>query len=342
MSGPTPPAARVHKPASKERPAVRNSEPYPPPFRRAFLRPRYWSTWLGIGVLYLLQGAPRRVTWELARLLGFLAWRTSPKRRRIVNLNLAWCFPALTDSERQALVRRYFHTFAHTALDAGLLWLGGARRLDKRVVAHGFEHIEAARAAGEGAILLTPHMLGLEFGAQAVAERFPTVGIVKPARNRLFDFFMARGRTRSGGRIYRRDQGMRPLIKACKDGELIYYLPDEDLGGTQTVVFAPFYGVPAATLTAMPRLTRMCRAKVFPLATWYRPETRTYEVRVFPPLAGYPSGDDLADATRMNQAIEAIIDEAPEQYMWSLRLFQTRPNGAPSPYNQEKAAVRPS
>lgn len=332
MSGPTPPEARVLRPARKET-APTAGEPYPPPFRGEFLRPRYWSTWLGIGFLYLLQAVPRRLTWELARLLGFAARRANAKRRRIVDLNLAWCFPRLGEGAREALARRYFHTFAQTALDTGLLWLAGARRLERRVVTHGFEHIESALAAGEGVILLTPHMLGLEFGAQAIARRFPAVGIVKPARNRLFDYFMARGRTRFGGRIFRRDQGMRPLIKACKAGEPIYYLPDEDLGGTQTVVFAPFYGVPAATLTAMPRLTRLCNARVLPLATWYRPETGTYEVRVFPPLEDYPTGDELADATRMNAAIEALVDEAPEQYMWSLRLFQTRPDGGPSPYN---------
>lgn len=336
MTGPTPSDRRV--PRSARRPAHAGSEPYPPPFRTGFLRPGYWPTWLGIGFLYLLQALPPRVTWELSRLLGFLARRFNAKRRRIVDLNLAWCFPQLGEGERQAMTRRYFHTFAHTALDAGLIYLAGSRRLERRIQVHGFDHIEAARAAGNGVILLAPHMLGLEFAAQAVAQRFSAVAIVKPARNRLFDYFMARGRTRSGGRIFPRGQGMRPLVKACKAGELIYYLPDEDLGGKEDVTFAPLFGVPAATLTAMPRLTRVCRAKVLPLASWYRPETGTYEIRVFPPLEDYPTEDEVEDATRMNRAIETIIEGAPEQYMWSLRLFRTRPDGAPSPYKVPPAA----
>lgn len=335
-----PESAPEHSPRRPPRRRKRSrfaGEPYPPPFRREFLAPRYWLTWLALALLWWLQRLPAVVRAGLARAFGSLIWRTHAKRRAIVELNLAWCFPERSAAARTAMARAYFRGLAHAALDLGLLWWGSPEQLRRRTRLYGLERLEAARAAGRNIILLTPHMVALEYGAQAIALRLPAVGIVKPARNRLFDYFLARGRTRFHGRIYRRDQGIRPLVNACRDGELIYYLPDEDLGRTQDVVFAPFFGVPAATLTAMSRLARVCKAEVFPFVTVYDPDSDIYHARVLPPLEAYPSGEMLQDAVHLNRVLEDLIREQPEQYMWSLRIFNTRPEGGPSPYPRPPA-----
>ena len=49
-------------------------------------------------------------------------------------------------------------------------------------------------------------------------------------------------------------------------------------------------------------------------------------------MESFPGDDEQLDAARMNEELEKLIMQAPEQYMWSLRLFQTRPNGEPNPY----------
>ena len=316
------------------------SAPYPPPFERAFLRPSWWPTWLGIAFLNLVWRLPRRVRRTLARAAGGLAYRMNAKRRAIVRLNVEWCFPERSAQEREAIARGFFVAMAQAVLDSGLLWWGSEKRIARRVPMEGLEHIERAQAAGENVILLVPHMAGLEFGAQAIGTRFVATGFVKPLRNRLMDWMLGRGRTRFKGAIFPRQQGIRPVIRACRSGQPIYYLADEDLGGTQEVVFAPFFGVPTATLTAIARLARACNARVLPFVTVHDPERDLYQARVYPALEGYPTGDEDADAARVNAVREELIRLAPEQYLWALRLFQTRPDGAPNPYKALNATAR--
>jgi lipid A biosynthesis lauroyl/palmitoleoyl acyltransferase len=304
---------------------------YPPPFSGRFFAPRLWPTWLGLGLLGLLALLPGALRRRLGGAVGALAYRYHHKRRAIVATNLDWCFPELDGAAREALARDYFRLMAQSFFDYGVLWWGSRRRLDRLVRLEGGEQLQAARAAGRAVILLTSHNIGLDFGAAALTRHYPSVGLVKRARNPLFDWCMARGRTRFMGVLYRREEGMRPVLRALKQGHAFYYLPDEDLG-PENSIFVPFFGVQTATIDALSRLARMSGALVFPFVTIYRPQQGEYVARILPPLEAFPGGDSVADAARMNRELERMIREAPAQYMWSMRLFQTRPDGSPPPY----------
>jgi lipid A biosynthesis lauroyl/palmitoleoyl acyltransferase len=304
---------------------------YPPPFNVGWMAPRFWPTWLGLGLLGLLALSPRRLRRGLGGIIGGLAYRRHHKRRAIVATNLAWCFPGLDENARAALARDYFCLMAQSFLDYGVLWWASRRRLDLMLKLEGAEHLQAQVDAGRPVILLTSHNIGLDFGAAALTRHFPSVGLVKTARNPLFDWYMARGRTRFQGILYRREEGMRPVIKAIKRGHAFYYLPDEDLG-PENSLFVPFFGVQTATIDALSRLAKISGAVVLPFATVYRPEEGDYVATISPPLQGFPGDDTVADAARMNRELEQLIRQAPAQYMWSMRLFQSRPDGSPPPY----------
>lgn len=304
---------------------------YPSPLPRALLAPRHWGTWLGLGLARLLAWAPWPLRRRLGAAVGNLAYRRRAKRRRIVQTNLAWCFPGLSAAERDAMARRYFQRLFQTLFDYGLLWWGGERRLGRLLELEGEAHLTAQQAAGRPVILLTCHNVALDFGAAALTRRHRAVGLIKPARNPLVDWWMARGRTRFHGILYRREQGLRPVIGALRAGYAFYYLPDEDLGPERSV-FVPFFGVPAATIDALPRLARVSGAAVLPFATRYLPEEGRYVATISPPLEGFPSGDDTADAARMNAELERMVRQAPDQYMWSFKIFRTRPGGEKGPY----------
>ncbi len=305
---------------------------YRPRFRAGLLAPRFWPTWLGVGLLWILTRLPHGLRHGLGAWVGQRLARGTGKRQRFVAVNLDWCFPDWSPVQRQALAQRYFERMAQTLLDYGLLWWAGAKRLDRLITLEGREHIEACLAADRPVILLTGHGVSLDMGALAITRYYPSVGMIKPARNAVIEWLMTRGRTRFNGQVYLREDGIRPVVRALRAGRLFYYLPDEDLGATQTSVFVPFFGIPTATLTALGRLARMTGAAVLPCMSYYLPDSGRYVVRIHPALDDFPGGDALADATRMNAALEALIRVAPEQYMWSLRLFQTRPGGERSPY----------
>jgi len=287
-----------------------------------------------LGVLWSIGWLPWRVRASIGRHLGDLIYRFNRRRRGIVMVNLELCFPGLGKVERERMARDYFHHLAQSSLDYGVLWWGSSSRLEKMVKIEGMEHLHRCQEEGCSVILLTCHTVALDFGATAVTRQIATVGMIKPVRNPVVEWLMSKGRTRYRGRLFLRRDGLRPVIRALKKGMAFYYLPDEDLSHVKSGewIFAPFFGVPTATITALGRLARITGAAVIPCVTWYLPEEGRYLFSLSPPLRDFPSGDTVADTERMNRELEAMIRQHPEQYMWSLRLFKTRPNGAPSPY----------
>ncbi len=308
---------------------------YRPRFTRRLLALRQWPVWLGLGLYRLLALLPRRSRAALGARVGDLIRLGNPRRRHVVEVNLELCFPELRREERERMARDYFRRLAQSSLDYGSLWWGGAARLERLVSVEGMEHLQRCRERGRPVILLTCHSVALDFGATAITRHFPTVGLVKPLRNPVIEWLMSRGRTRYRGRLFLRRDGLRPIVRALRRGEIFYYLPDEDLthvkGGEW--IFAPFFGVPTATITALGRLARITGAVVIPCISRYLPERGGYRVALGAPLEDFPTGDPVADTIRMNRELEEMIRRHPEQYMWSLRLFKTRPGGEPSPYS---------
>jgi len=312
----------------------RKNSSYPGPFQWQWVGLRFWPVWFGMGLFRLISLLPGRVRRALGAWLGELTYQRQPKRRAIVHTNLSWCFPVASDAEREQMERDYFRVLSQTFLDYGLLWWGSRRRLDQILTLEGGEHLQKVLENGGKAILLTSHNVALDFGAAALTRFYPSVGLIKPARNPLIDWLMARGRTRFKGVLFLRDKGMRPVVRAIKHGRAFYYLPDEDLGPEQSV-FVPFFGVQTATLTALSKLSRMTGAAVLPFATVYDPQSGHYHARILPPLENFPTDDESADAACMNRELEKLIALAPSQYMWSMRIFQSRPDGSPPPYKMK-------
>jgi KDO2-lipid IV(A) lauroyltransferase len=114
-----------------------------------------------------------------------------------------------------------------------------------------------------------------------------------------------------------------------KEGRFFHYSPDMDYGPKESI-FVPFFGVQTATITGLARLAKVTRATVIPVVT--RMEAGGYVCRVGEPLTDFPSGDDVADATRMNAFIEAEALKSPEQYYWLHKRFKTRPAGEKGVY----------
>ena len=127
--------------------------------------------------------------------------------------------------------------------------------------------------------------------------------------------------------MFSRQDGVRAALVALREGTPLYYLPDQDYG-PRDAVFTPFFGVPAATITGLSRLARLARASVVPCVTRMLPGGRGYELRCYPSWEDFPSGDDAADARRMNEYIEQRVMEMPEQYNWAHKRFKTQPPGA--------------
>jgi KDO2-lipid IV(A) lauroyltransferase len=205
----------------------------------------------------------------------------------------------------------------------------------------GHEHLDHALAEGKNVILLAPHFLGLDVGGMRVCMDVPVVGVFRHTDDPLVSWVMQRGRTRMGAILVEHDKPFTALVRAVKSGKPLYYLPDQD-AGRRNPVFAPFFGIPAATFAVLGRLADMTEAIVIPMISVQRPWGVGYEVIFFPPLEGFPSGDVLADTTRMNAEIEKAARRWPSQYFWVHRRFKTRPKGEPKFYRKTKRSKNKS
>ncbi len=294
------------------------------------LRPALIPVWISVGFLWLLHWLPLPLQAALGNALGWLLSVKPGKRRRVVATNLALCFPDTPEPVRQRWLRQTFQASMRAALEHGILWWGSEARVRRLV------HIENPDAAlGDGVrpvIWLAPHFVGLDMGGVRLTMDRQIASIYAPAKDPVTDKYMRHGRTRfSDIVLIARNEGLKSTLNAIKSRLPFYYLPDQD-HGRHNAVFVPFFGVTAATVSALPRLAKLTDAQIVPVITRQLPGGQGYRVHFYPPWDNYPSGNLEADVTRMNAFIEERIREMPEQYLWLHRRFKTRPAGEVSLY----------
>lgn len=288
-----------------------------------FLHPKYWPTWLALGVVRLITFLPLPVLAGLGSGLGALAYRLGKSRRNIALKNIQACFPEFSKERCEEINRQHFALVGQSVFTTPAnMWID-AERFRKRVHIVERASYDKALAEGRNIILLAPHFVGLDAGGYAVSQDRPAITMYQYAKNPLMDEIVKRGRARYGGTLIERKAPLRQVIKAIKKGDPFYYLPDQDAG--RKGIFVPFFHTLASTIPALGKFAKLTNAVVIPVRTSVLPKGQGYEVRFGEPLEDYPSGDDTIDTTRMNQAIEAMVREAPEQYFWVHKRFKTRP-----------------
>ncbi len=284
---------------------------------------------LGILFMRAIAPLPLDVVRAMGTVLGWLLYFLVVPRRRVARRNLELCFPLWSDAQRRTVVRRHFIVFAQAWLDRSWLWHGHPDVVRRRLKLTGaVDELDGKQPA----ILLAPHFLGLDAGVTALTQQQtrPMIGVYTRQSNPTVDEWIFKGRQRFGAaRPLSRADGVREMISAVRQGELMYLLPDMNFGA-QDSIFVPFYGIQAATLPSLPRFARLCRAKVVPVVTRLTPQG--YEVRILASWTDYPTADLLADTALMNKRLEGYIDQMPEQYYWVHKRFKSRPPGEPSLY----------
>jgi len=246
--------------------------------------------------------------------------------------NLELCFPELSTQERGRLVSQHFGYLGVAALSQGLIWAASRRRLARLIKLRFRERFDECRGRGQNIILLMPHFIGLELGGAAfTALVHPGMYMYQQIRDPVIDARMRAGRTRFGALAIERQDDLRGLVRRIRQGIPFFYLPDQD-AGPRRGVFVPFFGVLASTHPMLGRFAQLADAVVIPMHARFRPWGQGLEVTFGEPLASFPRGDEVADATAMNQAIETMIRALPAQYFWVHRRFKSRPPGEPPLY----------
>lgn len=298
--------------------------------RSNFAHPRYWPVWLGIGGMYIAAWLPWRLKLWVGKLVGLVAWRFAGRRRHITETNIRLCFPEKDDAQQARLVRDTFVANGIGIMETATGWCRDPEHLRHRVTFKGQAHMARVQAEGKGALIIGVHFSTLDLGAALHSLYFRADAVQRPHDNPLFARFMGRARDPYFDAIIDRHD-LRGVVRRIKSGHGVWYSPDQDFG-REASVFAPFFGIPAATVKMTSRIARMTGAPVIPLMFHRNPDNRTYTLEYLPPLEDFPSGDEMADATRINAFIEDAIRKHPDQYLWLHRRFKTRPEGEPGFY----------
>ena len=289
-----------------------------------------------LGVIWLLHWLPLPILGRIGEALGELLFLLMRERRKITLTNLTLCLPALSAADRQALARDHFRAYARSVLERGILWWGSPSRLRRLIEVDPFVPTQAS--IEQPTIFLCPHFVCLEVAGVAITMQGPLCSIYTQQRSKVFDQALREGRSRFATQeeadrfLLSRSGGIKPIIRAMRSGRPFLMLPDMDFGARESI-FVPFFGVPAATLTAPARLAAATQGQVIPVTTQFRPNSQGWRVKFHAAWENFP-GDDIEAATRrMNTFIENQIQQAPSEYFWSHKRFKTRPEGMPSVYD---------
>ena len=292
---------------------------------RHLLSARHWPSWCAVWVIWLLARLPYPLLILLGRGIGQLAPWAMPARRRIAATNLRLCFPEMGADERARLLRTNMVNLGIMLVEFALGWMGSRRSLERVPVdIQGLGYLEDARRRGVGVLLVGAHFTHLELCGRLLSMCVPLAGMYRAMDNEVLEFVILRARLRYAAAMFTKDD-LLGTVRYLRRGGILWYAPDQDMRGKEAV-FAPFFGVQAATITATHHLARLSGAVVLPFAH-RRLAHGGYEIRILPPLDDFPSSDVGADTQRVNGAIETMVASAPEQYLWIHKRFKTRPPG---------------
>jgi len=286
--------------------------------------------WLAQQFIHLIARLPLVLSQRLGASCGWVLAHWPNRQRRNALINITLCLPELSRKQQLALCRRNLCAFGTTYFEIAYLW----QRPLTEVLAHirevrGGELLQ--RPAGQGLIVLSPHLGAWELAGLYLAAQGPTAIFYKPQR--YLDTLIRTARSRSGAELAPITiKGIRVLTQALERGAAVGILPDQEPKADKGAVFAPFFGVPAFTMLLVNRLARRSGAPViFMFAE--RLDDGGFRLHCQPAPAGIDSADDVEAATALNYGIEQCVRTCPTQFLWPYKRFRRRPPGAVKLYS---------
>ena len=299
--------------------------------KHALWHPREWPAWCGLTLIWCLGRLPFAANQAVGRALGWLIAPLLRARGRIAARNLALCFPELDVHARAELLRRNLRNSGLLLSEFAFAWMASAasaRRVPVKF--HNLAALEIALAKGKGVLLVGAHFSHLELCGRLLCmhQAGRVGGMYREHKSAAFEAAIKHQRLQYAKAMFRRDE-LRGAIRWLKAGNILWYAPDQEYRRGD-VVFAPFFGVPASTLTATHTLAKMTGAAVIGFA--HKRVESGYEITLSDALEDFPSSDPVSDTARVNMLIEHAIRAVPEQYLWLHQRFKVRPIGAADVY----------
>lgn len=286
-----------------------------------FLHPKYWLSWFGIGLLWLMSQLPWRWQMAIGGAMGSLLYLLLPKRRQVCQTNLRIAYPHKSAVELTALNKAHFRSLGKGLMDASFSWWGRLDSLRKLSHIDGLEHLETALENKRPIIFLSTHFTSLEVSGSIIADRLSSCFVFRPHQNALLNTISIQRREARFGRTIAKDN-IRDMVRILKQGVAVWYAPDQNFRGKNHIM-VPFFGVDAPTNPATSRLAKLTNAQVIPIyCTRSESSTPGYTLHLMPALENFPGDDINSDTLRISQLVEQQITQYPEQYLWTHKRYK--------------------
>lgn len=296
-------------------------------------RLEYWIVWLWVKTIGLL---PRPLARAKGIVLGLIVYLLFGRLRRVGMRNLALAFPAMNRRERRRILRGTYISLGRQLAEVCLFPRYTRENVSEIVVYEGFENFERAYARRKGVLFLTAHLGAWELSAFAHSlQGHPLAIVMRSLDNSRVDRLIQSYRTMHGNRTVDKDDFVRGLLAAMRNGETVGILMDTNMTPPQGV-FVDFFGIPACTASGLARIALRADAAVVPAFTVWDSMLRKYILRFDPAIELVRTSDDQADivanTAKFTRIIEEYVRRYPDQWLWVHRRWKTRPEGQPPLY----------
>ena len=282
-------------------------------------------------VVSVLARMPFSAGSQVGAWLGLLGYRLGI-RSRVVEAQIAFAFPELTSRAVQSLARQSYENLGRTSLEAALM----ERRTPVELIAlfervDGWEHIDHALVAGNGALLVTGHLGNWELGGSYIAARGVGVdAIARHMSNRVFERYLTRVRERFGVRVVFDEKAVRQTPRSVRENRIVGFLADQGVAGLAST-FVPFFNRMTKTPRGPAVFALKMQVPVIFVVSVREPSGR-YRL-IVEHVEVTDTGDREADTTALvahyTARLEHWVREYPGQYFWQHRRWKYQPVGAP-------------
>ncbi|WMY95323.1 MAG: kdo(2)-lipid IV(A) palmitoleoyltransferase (plasmid) [Arsenophonus sp.] len=295
------------------------------------LHPRYWLTWMGLVVLFFLVQLPYPILIKVGFAIGKLSKFFLKRREKITRRNIELCFPLMSLDKKKKLVKDTFSSLGMALVETGIAWFWSDNRIRTLFSVKGISNLQQAISENRGVMVIGVHFMSLELGGRITGLCQPMMAMYRPHNNRVIEWIQTKCRMRSNKAMIKKKH-LRIMIKALKNGEIVWFAPDQDYGPNGSV-FAPLFGVKqAATTNGTFVVAKLAQPVILTIVLIRNKKNDGYHLIIGSALTDYPKKDKIAAATYMNKILENEILRAPEQYLWLHRRFKTRPEDENSLY----------